>query len=216
MRYLKNEKGVALMMALILSLIALAIISALIYFVTQGTSISGFQKRYQTAKEAAQGDVEFVTREIIPRTIGSTNVADLISIESTLGGEYSVISLSFPSNAACLREKLLLSTVDWISCSADEKSFDLKKSDGSLIADFSVTLPGVPPQPNFSVYAKIVDTIEGNTDSGGLALEGLGVTESGSGMVTPQHFPVLYRIEVQGERMNNPDERANMSVLYAY
>jgi hypothetical protein len=213
-----NEKGIALVMILILSAIALAIMAGLIYMITTGTQISGLQKRYQTAQEAAQGGVEFVAKEIVPRTIGSTDVTDLTNIESTLQSEYSLIYLSFPatSSASCLRDKLLRSTVDWTNCNSDNKSFDLEKSDGTTIADFTLRLTGVAPQPDFSVYAKIVDTIEGNSDCSGLSLEGLGVTESGSGMVSPQHFPIIYRIEVQGERSTNPDERANFSVLYAY
>jgi len=225
LQVLTNQKGIALVMALVLSVIALTIISALMYFVTQGTSISGFQKRYQTAQEAAQGGVELTAKEIISRTIGSKDAADLTNIKSALQGEYNsfplIFSLSFPAttSTSCLRDKLLLSTFvgatstfNWPNCNAVlSTSLDPKTN-----PDISLTLAGIPPQPNFSVFAKIVDTIEGNSDSGGLSLEGMGVTESGSGMVTPQHVPFMYRIEVQGERSTNPDERANFSVLYAF
>jgi hypothetical protein len=216
MTYIRNEKGIALVMALMLALITLVTVTALLYFIVQGTEMSGYQKRYQTAQEAAKGGVEFVARELIPKTIGSVSVDDLTQIITILKNDYAGINLSFLDNTACIRDKLLQSTVNWTNCNPDDKSFDLKKSDGSVSGDFTITLSGIESPSDFNVYAKIVDTVEGNTDSGGLALEGLGVTESGSGMVTPQHFPMMYRIEVQGERMTNPDERANFSVLYAY
>ncbi len=71
MKRLNNERGVALVMALILTLIILAAVSALLYLVTQGTMMSGYQKRYQTALEAAKGGMELATKEIISRTIAS-------------------------------------------------------------------------------------------------------------------------------------------------
>lgn len=173
--FLSTDRGIALVMILIVAAIVLAIMAGLVYMVTTGTQISGLQKRYQTAQEAAQGGVELVAKEIIPRTIGSEDVVDLTNIESTLQSEYSLIYLSFPvtSSASCLRDKLLLSTVDWTNCNTDNKSFDLKKSDGTIIADFTFRLSGIAPQPDFNVYAKIVDTIEGNSDASGLTLEGL-------------------------------------------
>lgn len=207
MKYIRNEKGIALMMALILSLVALAIISALIYFVTQGTLISGFQKRYQTAQETAQGGVEFMTGEIIEKAISGASL-------SSLGSYGGMMAIGVTD--ACFSTKLTQQTSNWGACSStlDPKDFP----------DITLTFLGAAPQPNFIAYAKIVDTLgdtsggspAGNSDTSGLYLEGQGVAESGSGMVTPQHIPYMYRIEVQGERSTNPDERANFSVLYAY
>lgn len=212
MRFLNNEKGIALMMALILSLVALAIISALIYFVTQGTIISGYQKRYQTAQEAAKGMVELITKEVMPETIKvSIDVSDLTNRINSLQNDYSGISLAFTTSASCLKDKLLSSTTNWSNCKDENKTLDLENS-----SDLKSQLSGIPPAQPFKVSAKIVDTIEGNSDIGGSELEGLGVTESGSGIVSPKHNPFIYRIEVQAERSTNPDERANFSVLYAY
>ena len=58
---LRNEKGLALVMVLVLSLIALTIISTLIFMVTQGTKVSGFYKRYSTSLNAGYGGAEIVT-----------------------------------------------------------------------------------------------------------------------------------------------------------
>jgi hypothetical protein len=59
MKHLKNEKGIALVMVLVLSLIALAITSALIYLVIQGTKYSGFFKRYEMHARPAWGVLRF-------------------------------------------------------------------------------------------------------------------------------------------------------------
>ena len=210
MNHLKNKQGIALITALLLTLIGLAVILAALHFVTQGTILSGMHKRYSTSLEAAHGGVEIIAKEIIPKTIAGTTMLQ------SLGSYGDLVSYQVSDN--CFIEKMTKATANWDSslCTADNTSLDLKKSDGTNIADVTLTLLGTAPQPNFKVYTKIVDTVPGNSDTSGLVLEGFGVVESGSGIVTPQHFPYTYRVEVQGERETNPDERANISVLYAY
>jgi len=195
-----NEKGIALVMVLILSLIAFAIISALIYFLTQSTVVSAIQKRYRTALEASHGGVEFTTKEIIPQTIPGTTLSSL--------GTYAGL-MSVQVTDACFAAKLTSLPPNWPGgCSS---TLDPKPS-----PDITLTLLGVPPQPNFNVFVKVVDTALGNSDRSGLELEGLGVVESGAGMITPKHSPYIYRIELQAERAGTPDERSNLSALYAY
>ena len=60
MRIIKNEKGIALVLVLILALIGLAMVSTLIFMVTQGTTLSGAMRFYRTADEAATGTAEFM------------------------------------------------------------------------------------------------------------------------------------------------------------
>ena len=64
---LSNEKGIALVMILILSAIALAIMAGLIYMITAGTQISGMQKRYKTALEAGKGGTDITYQLIAAR-----------------------------------------------------------------------------------------------------------------------------------------------------
>ena len=219
MRHCTNEKGIALVTALLLTLISLAIILAVVSLSNQGTRISALQKRYQTAREASNGGVEVVTKDIIPAAISGTLLS---AVRTSLPSAYqSMISLNtaaFTNLDNCFQDKMTKATASWSSaCTADNKSLDLKKTDNTNIADMTITLSGISPQPNFRVYAKIVDTVPGNTDTSGMSLlGGTGVVDSGSGIVTPQHFPYIYRIELQGERETNPDERSNLSVLYAY
>jgi FlaG/FlaF family flagellin (archaellin) len=220
-----DERGVALVMALILSLIILATVSALIYLVTQGTMMSSFQKRYQTAQEGAKGGVELVTKEILSETIPAA-VQSSLSLnlkKSTLKSYFSTISLDFPSSTsdACLVQKLNVpamigSTNQWTNCSSDNRSMDLKTSSGTNISDMTFTLSGNPGAADFIVYAKIVDTVQGNTNRSGLDLQGQGVVDSSSGVVTPKQNPWMYKVELQAERSSNPDERSRLSILYAY
>lgn len=209
MKRVNNEGGFALVMALILTVLILAAVSALIYLVTQGTAMSGYQKRYQTALEAAKGGVDLVTKEVIEKTIGGTSLSSL----GTYGGLMNVSS----ANDACFSAKLINSTALWPSgCNS---TLNPKEA-----PDITLTFPGIAPQPNFTVFAKIVDTVGcasatncPNSDVSGLALQGGGVIEgSGSGMVSPKQVPYMYRIEIQAERATNPDERSTVSVLYSY
>lgn len=90
----------------------------------------------------------------------------------------------------------------------------------------------VPGTPNaYNVFAKVVDTIEGNTagvvaggasgggatgteESGGLSTGGVG--GGGASIVTPPRRSWIYRIEVQAEDSVSPRERARYSVVYAH
>ena len=64
MRTLSNERGVALVTALLLTLISLAIVLSALYFVTQQTQLSGASKRYKNVLDATHGGVEVYTKEI--------------------------------------------------------------------------------------------------------------------------------------------------------
>ena len=115
------------------------------------------------------------------------------------------------SSSACLNQKLTLSPVGWTACAATATSLDPKTG-----WDMSFKLQGTAG-PGFNIYAKIIDTMPGNSDTTGFELidAGSGVTGSPSGL-SPKHVPALYRIETQGESVSNAREKAALSVLYAY
>jgi hypothetical protein len=230
-RVYDNERGFALVMALILSVIVLATVSALLYLIIQGTSMSGYQKRYATSLESAKGGADFVTKAIIPLTFGQVSVAALTTIEGTLKTQYNVssplpLNLQFPSTTpTCLYAKL--TTTTWVGttdnwqaagCTADMESTTLIKPGGAVVSDVSFVLPGPvgTTEQNFIVYAKIVDTITGNSSTSGVNLIGGGVVSGNSGMVPVQQSPFMFRIDIQAQRQNNPDEQSTLSVLYAY
>lgn len=193
MKMLRNEKGIALVMVLVLSLISLAVVSSLLFMVTQGTRLSGSVKLYRTAEEASQGGIEQIANLIDDRGTPTTGTPT--------------------TNTACLDEKLAESTADWASCTAPEMSLD-----PSTGPDLTLTFGATPFQ--FTVSAKIVDTVQGNSETGGLVargeLGGKGVVASTTGLISPPHTPYLHRVEVQSENTANARERARYSVLYAY
>ena len=48
-RHLRSEKGFVLIVVIVLSAVALTIVTALLYMIMSGSQISGLQKRYKTA-----------------------------------------------------------------------------------------------------------------------------------------------------------------------
>lgn len=197
-----NQKGMALVTALMMTMICLAIVMALFYLVGRGIEISASQKRYRTALEASYGGAEVVLKDVIPLVFQGYS-------SNSIHTQFSDIDMQFPSGTDCLQEKLNLPTSQWSSSCSQTLS---PKSSSDIT--FELKAAGVGAAP-FTVYSKIVDTIQGNSDTSGLQLEGAGVAEP-SPVITPQHFPYIYRVEVQGERSVNATERANLSVLYAY
>lgn len=217
---LKNEKGIALVMVLVIALIALVMVSALLYMMTQGTTMSGGQKFYRTAEEASYGGMELATGYLANR--GLLNIAAL--------------GLGFTDNCNCVDPYVYNDNIDRITGARSDRCDKLCNPTANwqngaaatnaqraldnlpTSSDFSFVL-GVEPA-TFTVFAKIVDTVQGNSDVGGLvtsgSLGGAGVVASTTGMVTPPHNPYLYRLEVQSQATTNVRERARLSILYAF
>jgi hypothetical protein len=198
-----DNKGIALVTALMLTLISLLIIMSVMTLITSSISRAGAQKRYRTATEAAYGGTEVVMKDMLPFLLKNFDAANLAT---ELTDQFAGISLAVTSDA-CLKDKITKETGLWGGgCSQTVAA--------KVAPDFTFTLSASTGQP-FTVYTKIIDTIGGNTDTSGLQLEGAGVAESLS-VLTPMHLPYVYRVEVQGERSQNATEQANLSVLYAY
>ena len=190
---LGNEEGIALAMILVLSAISLAIIAGLIYMITSGTQISGMQKKYRTALEAGLGGADITYQLLSARGDPFDNLTELNRINY----------LRTASND-CLTAKLnqTTSATKWGACSDFTKTtqMTIDASDTDTY-DFRFDLGGDPFLPTYRGYAKIVDTVEGN--SGGD--EGLlkhGVVSSGSGEITVVSIPYLYTIEVNAENLD--------------
>ena len=218
MKPITNEKGAALITALMLTMISLAIVMLLLYYVTTGIQMSASQKRYKTVLEAAYGGVSVSVNEFIPQLNSaifgnySSGVHDLL----TKYASNSNLSMTL-GNLDCLQQKLDNATADWgNSCS---KTLDPRDNpDMTFILKSTLSSTFTQP-PDFKVYTKIVGTpVKGNTDKADKPnlRKGENVVESAGiegGGVT---IPTTYRIEVRAERETNPQEKANISVLYAY
>lgn len=221
---LSNNKGIALVTSLMLTMISLGIVMALFYMITQSMKISAATKRYRNATEATYGGGELVAFDIIGNAW--KNYSSAGGMSNSLTTTYSNIGLSVTTADNCLTQKLSSPVSNWTSCSSPQKSMDITTIKST--PDLTFLLNGTTPQQNYKVYAKIVDTTSGNTDISSSALlsisdsEGLisasgsGYNKTGTGGVSIQHIPFGYRIEVQGEKETNAIERSNVTVLYAY
>ena len=211
MKIVNNERGVALVTALMLMLVMLAICMTLLYMVMQSTKSSASQKRYSTSVAASYGGTE-VMRDIMPRLMGYSTVRSALP---TVTG-FNNINLAFPAGSSdldCFTQKLKNNYSDWSACGAVNKTIDAKTN-----PDFTFKLNGLTAGADYKVYTKIVNTIAGNSDMSGVDYleSGLGVAQAGGGVIAPQHFPSLFTIEVVGEKDLKATERSELSVLYAY
>lgn len=205
MRRFQRKKGAALITAIALVVVTSLIVATVYYFIHRGIEVTGLQKKYQTAREASLGGLDVFTKEVLPIAITGTKLSTVIA------GFNSITSVQVQQDATneCFEDKLLKNTADWGSgCS---NTLDAKSS-----PDIRFTLSGTAAARPFIVYTKIIDTVEGNSSLSGVILEGQGTAENPSGLITAQHFPYAYRMEVQSERQNDATEKANFTVLYAY
>lgn len=210
-----NEKGIALVMVLVLSLIALAIVSTLVYLVIQGTKFSGFYKRYESARESGVGGSEIAGALIhnrgnlvIPTLVNFPNLCNCNDPDNCDDNRDSL------GNRTCLCDKLCNppycgGTYKWTVAGCGTSL------DPTSNPDMQFNLSGLGGT-NYQVSVKIIDTIRGNSDLSGEVLGGTGVVSSNSGQIPAPPMPYLYRIEINSQDATNVIERARLSGLYAY
>ena len=185
---MRNERGVALVTVMLLSIVALAMTAGLLYMLARGGYVSGMQKQYKTALEAGVGGASVTFRAI------------------AAGGNTGLITLTNPSVSDNLVTKLQNPTASWPA--GVDNSLTINPSTASTY-DLAYDLG------NYRVYSKIVDTVTGNTGvDEGLAKSG--VVSSTTGELVVVSNPYLYTVEVLAQRRTNPAERAKISVLYQY
>jgi len=209
-----SEKGAVLLVVVVLSAIALAVMTTLIYMITVGTQITGIEKRYRSAHDASFGGWEIMSQMLATR--GSTtelssftsklNTAGLSSaVSDTAGCTGMADGKTYQGTAA----KLMTSSTTW-SAGCDQSvalsptSYDFRMQLGS--------------GTKYTVYGKVVNTVQGNTgnESTGSGLQATGTVNSTSGVITVVAVPYMYTVEVEAENDSNPSERAKLSVLYQY
>jgi len=226
MRYFENEKGVALVTALMFTALALVISLSLLYLVTTGIQTSAALKRYRTALDATYGGTEIMVKDVINSAFGFADYSSSHAganfpdyLKSTMGTLATNASVS-----DCLHQRMTLPRTKW---SGNCANVNLNPKNAPDVSFQLGSTTGTP----YIVYSKLVDTMErkflvyeggssktvtiaGNSDTSTFSLEGGSTTEGGG--VTVPHYPYVYRVEVQGERVQNPQEKAKVSVMYAY
>ncbi len=215
MRQLRNQDGIALVTALMFTMIILGIIMALLYHVLAGTRMSAAQKRYKNSLEASYGGTEVVTKAIIPKLFSNFSTGRL-SLMTDFGSSDSLslqIGATGMSTQTALKTKLTTRTGNW-GLDAANSSVDAK-----VLPDFIFTLKGQGSGGDYKVYSKIVDTIEGVglIDASGIDFldAGIGVAGTSTSTQTPR-TPNMYSVEIQGHASVNSREKAGLTVLYAY
>jgi hypothetical protein len=220
MKRFNNERGIALVTALLLTLISLTFVMAVLYMLTQGIKTSTSTKHYATALEATYGGVDFFTKDALPQMLTSASSA---FNSTTITNLYPTLNMTMPNTSnGCMQAKLTSTSASWLGagCAAANLSSNIALL--PTTADMTFTFPGTTGSSAYTVYSKIVDTAIGNTDtsayaSGGL-LSGAGVG-SGSGVgghTASTKIPYLFTVEVQAQAAANPQETTRVTLLYAF
>jgi len=217
MNLLRDEKGIALVTSLMLTMITLVITMVMLYMVTQSIKTSGAEKAYKTALDAGLGGVDIVTKDALPYLLSATGSYDATKgyYIGKLGTDMNLNSLLSHAddghlNDACLNAKLT-SAPPWAACGPDSTNLD-----ATIAPDISFILKSAvqaSTATGYRISAKIISTTMGSSDLSGREYNTSGTTGAPGGDVGS---PYIYRLEVTGERESNPKERANLTVLYAY
>jgi len=208
MKTINNESGIALITALLLTMISLVIVIGVLYMLTADTRMIGTNKVYRNAVEASYGGIDVTLKEILPRFTQGLATADILA---AFPGDMNLQFISKP-DGSCFRDKLSKDSSGWNSnCPADSTNID------PLVApDIRFNVRGTSNQV-YTVSSKIVDTSTGAPyiNPEGSELLGLGVTaSSGTGASKGKHY--VYRVEIVGQRQDAPAEKGQLSVLYEY
>ncbi len=189
MKRLGNDRGVALIFVLLLSVVALITTAGLLYIVARGGYLSGQQKRYNTALEAGRGGIQATLQVVADRGIDTIGLNNIV-----IGGD--------------LGTKLSNATGVW-GMGVDSSS--IIDPDVTSTYDLRFDLGG------YRIYSKIVDTVDGNSGADTGLLKS-GVVNTQSGEVTVMNVPYLYTIEELAANQFGPSktERVKISVLYQY
>jgi hypothetical protein len=196
-----NERGVALMVVMILAVILLGIMASLVYMLVASTQVSGIQKRYKTALDASKGGADVAFELIAAR--GILSIPGLVTHDIN----------SLPTLGTCLDTKLNSQTSLWTAvCNAKSLTGQIVPGD---TLTYDLFIPQLGTTEKYDIYAKIVDTVNGNS-AADLGLQKQGVVTSNTGEVQAVSKPYLYTLEVQAQNHSNPAERAQYSILYQY
>lgn len=208
----QNDRGMALLIVLVLSAIGLGLMTTLIYLITSGTQVSGIQRRYRTALEASMGGKDVILEVLAMK---DSSMTDIDAYLASLGD--IVVTYRTPSSCTGMggltgfQAKLRTSSSSWVDC------------DSTIAVDTSTATPNYDMKfdlgiyPRYTVYAKIVDTISGSAVGAATKLRGgAGVLTSQGDAIQVAGVPNMYTVEIQTENSANPQERAKLQVLYQY
>jgi hypothetical protein len=207
----ERERGVALVMALIVVSVAAGIFAAVMYFSLTGTEVSGLQRKYQSNKEASLGAIDVLTKDLLPQVLGGTTLSSVVSLLVKPSAVLPAVTAD-STRDTCFMTKLTTTTSGWPGGTCDSGS------DPTTNPDITFNLKGKSDQVKpYVVSMKVIDTVSGNSDKTGVVLDlGSGVVDDASSLIKIQHFPFLYTIVTDARQQGSTSERVNIEVLYAY
>lgn len=211
MKIIKNEKGVALLMVLLIATITLAVTTTMLYMLVQSTRYSGLSKRYSEATEAAQAAVDVYTNFIAYADTDAyrQSLVDNLNFSPTLATDPASVSARQRQE-----DKITLDYSQWIQKGWDSSMLIDPDIDTSYDASFELG--------DYIVYSKIVHTYKGNTivsderkEEGGWRNTCVIHCQGGEDSISLTIFSA-YVIEVDARSTKNPNDRARYSVLFQY
>jgi hypothetical protein len=154
-----NNRGVALVMALIISVAIMAMVTGMLYVVNQNTKISGAGKRYTTAEEAADGAIN-----VVKDTVNLALWGDLDAVNSLFSGACdndsgsSMSSAILSENVPCTKSLTLPNTVnDHFQATITAERLYSISMPGSRI-EFAKSAGGVP---GTAIFFRITSVVTG-------------------------------------------------------
>lgn len=188
MRRIGNERGIAMVVVLLLMMVALALTGGMLYMLARGGYMSAMERRYKTALDAGIGGTDVTLQLIAGRGALTMQPANNLVINGTISA------------------KIDNSTATWGAAVDNSVSIDPGNA-ATYDARFDLG--------DYRVYTKIIDTVQGNSGADEGLLKS-GVVNAGTGELVVVSMPYLYTVEILSQHATNPRQRAKLSVLYEY
>ena len=182
------ERGVALVLVLVLSTIGLLVMTTVLYVITMGTQLSSSEKRYRTAHEAALGGID-VMRKIIQDQGASLIPGVSITYRPSFLTKLNASDL----NVAGIDTQVSIDP-------SINTTYDLSMDIGN---------------PTYRVYAKMTQKHMGNTNKGYRQVRiktGVVPADPGMGVV----HSTYYTFTVLAQRASNPNERIRLDLVHMF
>lgn len=203
MNLLSDQKGVSLVMVLVLGVISAALVVTIYLMVGSGAKVSGSVIRYSSALEAAKSQ-SLLTQKLIESYLNQTLTEDLSSFNDT--------KVEFP-NVSCLKAKLERETSSWSESTYSDVCESLQEATSANSAqDIKNHADIVIDLGEYKAYAKIVDTkLLSVSKRPGIALSGVAYSKE-----TATEWERVYTVHVVAEeKALFNKERAWVSFVYS-
>lgn len=209
-----NERGAVLLLVIVLSAIALAVMAAVLYVVTVGTQISGAGKRYRTALEAAYGSLPVAAQILSKRDIilgGADPSSYLIAGASWSPSLTSCQAIASGVTYSGISAKLAAPMSAWSAACAKSSNIDPKTPS---TYDLSWTA-GVAPL-TYRIYVALYSTNVGNTKNlYANVVTDFGVVDT-KGVSESETVYTHYGLSVSAVSEANPNDRARLMAIHQY